>query len=308
MVLAVIDISVTAGVQPICAATLLRILLGTWDCLFANIFLVISAVFLRLSLIIIVILTLHSYTTLAYPYSCQSIFTKRRLSVAVQFSSLLIIISVSLPYLFTHTQFIFYLMCVLHISPTLVIVLSTWIWIYKLVARHRRAIETTQTPAGQEIANRKKILKSTITAFLVTFSLFGCYSLELVISLYKLIENWRVDHSVHYILHTLSLTLMCSNSSLNHPFYFGETANSEGQLKISSLSTDNGHTLYVVDGKKWASFCNFFAGNKIKQDACSGVNSACKAGIIIVFRQPRIIETYRRNRDFYGRYLQDIKP
>ena len=34
-------------------------------------------------------------------------------------------------------------------------------------------------------------------------------------------------------------------------------------------------------------------------------NYACMAGIIIVFRQPRTIETCSRNRDFYRRYLQD---
>ena len=43
-----------------------------------------------------------------------------------------------------------------------------------------------------------------------------------------------------------------------------------------------------------------------EQDTCSGVNSACKARIIVGFRQPRIIETYR-DRDFYRRHLQDKK-
>ena len=43
---------------------------------------------------------------------------------------------------------------------------------------------------------------------------------------------------------------------------------------------------------------NFFETNCQKnqfqkeQDACSGVNAACRAGIVIGFRQPRTIETY----------------
>ena len=42
----------------------------------------------------------------------------------------------------------------------------------------------------------------------------------------------------------------------------------------------------------------------IKQDACSGVNSACKAGIIISSDNR---ELRPRNRDFYRRHLRDTK-
>ena len=41
-----------------------------------------------------------------------------------------------------------------------------------------------------------------------------------------------------------------------------------------------------------------------KLDAYSGVNSACKEGIIIGFRQPRTIETYKESRFLSSTYTR----
>ena len=71
------------------------------------------------------------------------------------------------------------------IIVSIVIVVLTWWWTYKLVARHQRAIQTTQTPSTIQNISRRKILRSTITAFVITADLLVCYSLGLVLFFFE---------------------------------------------------------------------------------------------------------------------------
>ena len=212
--LAITDISVTAFVEPVYVVANLRGLLGKRDCLVWDIVTVASWFCLGLSLVTIAILNVECYITLAYPYRIQSITAKRRLAIAVVSCWLLIGAATFTSAISQHTSLRFYI-AISVIFLTIFSVMFSWSWMYKLISRHRRVIHTTQTPAVHKFATRKKIHRSTVTAFLVTLSLFGCYFLGFLMFLYRLISAWRMSRGIYYIIYNISLTSMYFNSLLN---------------------------------------------------------------------------------------------
>jgi hypothetical protein len=221
LLLAITDISVTALGQPAYVTAGFRVLLGKRDCLVWDIAILSSSLFLGLSLLTITILSLQSYITLAYPYRFQMIITKRRLKIIVILSWLLISMLTLVAATFKFVPLANYVYIGV-VTTTFCAVIFTWSWTYKLVSRHRRVIESTQTPSSNEFVKGRKILRSTITAFVVTSSLLGCHFLGL---LYALINRWHVDPNFHMILFNTSATLMYSNSLLNPCLLFWRNSN-----------------------------------------------------------------------------------
>ena len=160
-----------------------------------------------------VILSLQTYVTLAYPYHYQSIVTMRRLRITVICSWIFILVT-TFSVKFNSTLGIYLTVCI--ISLTITIVILTWTWTYRLVARHRKAIQRTQTPLTREMVSKKKILRSTVTALAITLSLLCCYLFGLRFIFLKILCNaWRVNRDTDALLSTAIATLMYLNSLLN---------------------------------------------------------------------------------------------
>ena len=83
LLLAITDFSVTAFVEPIYVAAILDSFLGSHSCVLWDLTSILSMLFVQLSLVTSVILSLQSYITLAYPYHYQTIITKSRLITIV---------------------------------------------------------------------------------------------------------------------------------------------------------------------------------------------------------------------------------
>ena len=162
--LAITDFGVTAIVKPIYVAAIFGILEGRRSCLLWDISAALSVLFVQLSLVTIVSLRLQSYITLAFPYHWQSLVTKSRFNMVIVFSWLFVLFfTVSF---FRRGEIVRYTQaCILLLSVSAVI--FTWCWTYKLVARHRKAIRETQTLSTNANTSRRKILRSTITAFVI---------------------------------------------------------------------------------------------------------------------------------------------
>ena len=112
-----------------------------------------SSLFVQLSLLTIIILSLQSSITLAYPYHYQSIITKRRL-ITVFVVCWLFVLLMSLG-MFRFPEVAFYgSYCI--IGSTIFIVVVTWFRTCKLVARHRKAIQNTQTPSSSKKCGQKE--------------------------------------------------------------------------------------------------------------------------------------------------------
>ena len=120
--------------------------LGRGSCVFWYVYTVLSMLFVKFSLMTIVILSLQSYTTLANAYHYQSIITKFRLIKATVFSFLLVL-SVSFGVLW-HSYFLIYGSPAITILA-ITIVIFTWCWTYKLIARHQRAIQKNSNSLTQ---------------------------------------------------------------------------------------------------------------------------------------------------------------
>ena len=102
--------------------------------------------------------------TLAYPYHWQGITTRSQLIKMIFFC---ICLALSLSFgVFLHRHFFTYGTPVI-IILTIATVIFTWSWTYKLVARHRKVIQTTQTLSNSQNISRRKILRSTVTALAV---------------------------------------------------------------------------------------------------------------------------------------------
>ncbi len=225
LLLAITDVCVNMLVQPLYSAAILTSLLGKRDCLVWDISTISSWLFLGVSLVTIVILSLQSFITLAYPYRFQEIITKDRLKKVVFFSWIFIITGVIMESVILHHLSSSEFICFSIILLTIISVIFSWIWTYKLVARHRKAIEATQTPTTQNFVTRKTVLRSTVTAFFVTLSLLGCYFLALLLYFHGFTSAWKIDHHMHLMLKRVSWTLTYLNSLLNPCLVFWRSSN-----------------------------------------------------------------------------------
>ena len=213
LLLAITDFSVTAFVEPIYVAAIFdSILRKRPRCLLWNVSGVLSTLFVQLSLLASVILTLQSYITLAYPYHYQRVITKSRLIITMVFSFLLVA-SLTLN-IFLSRHILLYGSLALMLTSIVSVVL-TWCWTYKLVARHRKAIQKTQTPSTSQNISQKKILRSTITALVIIADLLVCYSLALVLFFSEKLLDPTKSTFTYSIRWTIATTLVFLNSLLN---------------------------------------------------------------------------------------------
>ena len=220
LALAVTDFSVTAFLQPLFTAGNIAAkptIQGLQFCLIWELVSINSFICINLSLVTILILSLQSFMALAYPYRYQTFFTKYRLKIIVFFSWFLVISITIMLYFLNKLRFAVLGSLVLALL-TVFTVICTWVWTYKLVNRHRRAIETTQTPSTSEIVAEKKILRSTVTVAAVISSLLACYILNLgYLFYYVLRDGWGFDKNYHsyYILWSVAMTMTFLNSLVN---------------------------------------------------------------------------------------------
>ena len=213
LLLAITEISVTALAEPTYVVFNLNMLTGQRSCVILDANYISSILFVQLSLVTIVILSLQSYITLAYPYRWQSLVTKSRVCFTILISWT--VISISALCGIVHEVFREYIPAGV-ISLAIFIVVYTWCWTYKLVARHRREIHSLQTPSTNQFTSRTKILRSTVTALVVILALVGCY---LMILCFIIFENFLGPSSIgcdtYELVWSVAITLMYLNSSIN---------------------------------------------------------------------------------------------
>ena len=229
LLLAITDISVTAVVEPTFVADMLGRIFNKPNCFLSETNITLSFLFLSLSLVTITILSVHSFITLACPYRSGSSVTKRRSKVIVS-SCWIFVTAASLgtmKYGLLREYFSFFI-----VITTLSIVFFSWIWTYRLLARHRKAIQATQTSLNSEVTCRRRILRSTVTAFAVVFSLVGCYLFGVFFVLFIVFLNaWKISLESHFIMSSVTLTLLYFNSFLNPCLVFWRKSDFREEIK-----------------------------------------------------------------------------
>ena len=229
--LAITDISATAFAQPVFVVAILRKLLGDEDCLLWSLSSNLMMLFVFQSLVTIVILSLQTFVSLAYPYQYLQIITKRRLKMAVAFSWGLVITATIALEIHPHIKVnLYFTVCI--VTLTIITVVFTWIWTYRLVARHRKAIKTTKTASTHEVVSKTKLLRSTITALAVVSSLLGCYFFGVCFILFGiLLKTLGITRDTHLILSNATITLMYLNSFLNPCLVFWRSSDFREAVK-----------------------------------------------------------------------------
>ena len=89
LLLAITDIGVTAFAEPTYVAAILSGFWGKSRCVFWDVNTVLTVLLVNLSLVTIIILSLQSYITLAYPYRYQTTITMSRLIIVTVVSFVL---------------------------------------------------------------------------------------------------------------------------------------------------------------------------------------------------------------------------
>jgi hypothetical protein len=146
--------------------------------------------------------------------------------------SWLIVTTIALAFVFYPLLDVYFGVCI--ISSTIVIVVFTWIWTYKLVNRQQKAIHTNQPSSAQEVVSRKKILiRSTVTAFAIILSLLGCYCFGLYYLIFStyVVDVWGGNHKTSLIMLSVTKTLMYLNSFLNPCLVFWRNSNFRHTVK-----------------------------------------------------------------------------
>lgn len=212
--LAASDLLVTAVVQPLCAVRMLKEVFGTHDCFLWTWVRLASYFSCGVSLLTVGIITVERFITLAYPYHHRTILTPTRLKITISstwFASLAVVVS--------HLGLIPYNILVLVGAGLVLFTISTivaiWLWILRLLRRHRARIKTTQTPSSMDnkSLNCKQVFRTTKTSYLIVAALLFCYFPTLVMLAYFSTEP--NDFVAIFLVTPLAETLMFANSALN---------------------------------------------------------------------------------------------
>ena len=135
------------------------------------------------SLMIITVMSIERFATLAYPFRYQTVMTRVRLKTAIAVLSTMIWVVVlcevfRMPNYAVHSMVGgFLIICVF-------LVLVIWLWIHRLIAKHKRQIVTFQIPA---MTSFKTVLRNTKTGYFVSGSVFLCFFPSFVTSIFHLI-------------------------------------------------------------------------------------------------------------------------
>ena len=207
VVLATTDLPVTACLQPMLA-------IGVSvknSCVFWDLYYTISVLFINLSLVTTVILTLQTLITLAFPYR-KDMITKARLKLAILFSWTLVVIFIVAAVITRNGSFASLGLISIG-ATTIFIVISSWLWIYCLVRRHQNAIQSIHTPTT--IVEGRKSLRPTLTVFIIISSFLFCYTLGLSFIIFAKSRSVEDDSRIPASLWSLSTLLMQMNSFIN---------------------------------------------------------------------------------------------
>ena len=207
VVLAITDLPVTACLQPMLA-------IGVSvknSCVFWDIYYTISVLFLNLSLVTTVILTLQTLITLAFPYR-KDMITKARLKLAILFSWTLVVIFIVAAVITRNGSFASLGLISIG-ATTIFIVISSWLWICCLVRRHQNAIQSIHTPTT--IVEGRKSLRPTLTVFIIISSFLFCYTLGLSFIIFAKSRSVEDDSRIPASLWSISTLLMHMNSFIN---------------------------------------------------------------------------------------------
>lgn len=212
--LACSDLLISALVDPFFAAKLMLEILGTSCCPLWAASRLITYFCCGVSFLTIPIMTIERFITLGYPYRHQNILTRPRLRIILIVTWLTLFLLVISHLRIVPNSILLMIGASLNFSG-LTIVISIWIWIHRLLHRHRKAIWTKQTPSdGPSRSNTKQVFRNTKTSYIVVTSVLLCYVPALLAMLYFAVSD-SVSYTMTFVVDPWAEALMFSNAVVN---------------------------------------------------------------------------------------------
>jgi hypothetical protein len=213
--LACSDFLISILVKPLYAARLIMEIFGSHYCPLWISSRLITYFSCGLSLLTIAIMTIERFVTLAYPYRHLHILTPFRLKTIVIITWLTtFLLVISHLRLVPHAILLFVGATLNLLSLTIVI--SIWIWIHRLLHKHKNTIWARQTPSHASRCNTKIVFRNTKTSYLVVSFLLLCYFPSLLLLGYFATSE-SVSFTMTFIVDPWAEAVMFANAVLN-PF------------------------------------------------------------------------------------------
>ncbi|XP_028393210.1 beta-2 adrenergic receptor-like [Dendronephthya gigantea] len=212
--LACSDLLISLLVDPVYAAKLVLEILGTSCCPLWIACRLITYFCCGVSFLTIPIMSIERFITLAYPYRHQTILTRPRLRLVVIMTWLTLFLLVISHLRLVPDSILLIIGALLNFTG-LAIVISIWIWIHRLLRKHKKAIQTMQTPSDdQSRSNTKQVFRNTKTSYIVVTSVLLCYVPALMAMVYFAVSD-SVSQTMTFVVDPWAEALMFSNAVIN---------------------------------------------------------------------------------------------
>lgn len=168
-----------------------------------------------MSLLIISVLSVERFLTLAYPFRFQTMITRFRLKVVISLLSLTLWLFV-LGEMFQSTYYIVPMVVGVYIIFSVILIIVIWLWIHRLISRHKRQI-TNLHLSTSAVRDIKTVMRNTKTSYLLSGSVFLCFSPSFVANVYYLVSALYETESEIIDLYVIPWchTLLFASSLLN---------------------------------------------------------------------------------------------
>ena len=205
------DVLISTLVEPLFAARLIMEVLGTPYCPLWTTCRLVTYFSCGVSLLTIAIMSIERFITLAYPYRHHVILTPTRLKIIV-IATWLTLFALVVSHLRIVPQSILLLIGAVLNLFSLAVVIGIWVWIHRLLHKHKNTIWTMQTPSDEP--RRKKVFRNTKTTYIVVASVLLCYFPALLLLGYFALSE-SVSFAAAFLVDPWLETLMFSNAVIN---------------------------------------------------------------------------------------------
>jgi hypothetical protein len=207
--LATSDFMVTAIIQPIYIVKKFQEILGSDGCSLGVVLKIATYTGCGCSLAVMVILSVERFVTLAYPYRYWNIVNPFRLKLSVSLAwTILPLLTIS--HYFIPSIIHFYLAAA-YLTFCIIIVVFIWVWIHRLIIRHKRQIFEQQN-IQMKATKRQKVLSTAKTSYVLITALLICYFPSIVTNLYTLPNG--SDFNSYFLVYPWLLSFLYGNSTL----------------------------------------------------------------------------------------------
>ena len=210
--LACSDLLTAAVVAPLFGVRILKEFRAEHDCFLLISNRSLSYISSGMSVATVAVISVERYVTLAYPFRSRFILTRSRLKLILACLWLFTLtLTICHFYLLSPTAFLS--IAVFIVLSCVLVITSTWLWIFRLIRRHRKSIEATSNVLARRTTHCKHVFKNTRTSYFIVVGVLFCYlPLAVVLVYYSMAPK---SFALVFFVSPWAEILVLSNSMFN---------------------------------------------------------------------------------------------